>query len=262
MAHEPRSAWQIDLLSLEEWTDHELVSALCGRDPAYAPKLSYEWDADQARAARQCDDAMSAGNLRVVEYTGAVTEDAPYGRYRVRRDDAIRWTTTIPGRFQRFPFTVTDLPSRGTVTIAQPVGVDAADNTPVARGVAARECEVGANSQVAATWSDVSIHFLSDERVQIVKPTMGTMNYAEMGFEDRRTGKPTLAWSTFQELAQANGVLVVDRSQTGYETQQKRVEAIRRTLKNIFGLLDNPLPVIDDTYKAQFQITWAKAADY
>jgi len=47
-----------------------------------------------------------------------------------------------------------------------------------------------------ARWEDVKIEFLSDERVQIWRGNQTeTRNYGEMGFMDRRTGKPNQSWA-------------------------------------------------------------------
>jgi hypothetical protein len=106
-------------------------------------------------------------------------------------------------------------------------------------------------------WGEISIRFLSDERVQVFIPAATqTRNYAEMGFEDRRTGRPNKAWETLRQLAQEGGLLKVDRSPQGYPRQSKRVEEIRRVLRKHFGIPQNPLP-LDKTsghYRPQFDV--------
>ena len=45
------------------------------------------------------------------------------------------------------------------------------------------------------SWRDIEIAFLSDERVEICCGSeRKTYHYNEFGFEDRRDGKPSLAW--------------------------------------------------------------------
>ena len=60
-------------------------------------------------------------------------------------------------------------------------------------------------------WEAIEIRFLSDERVQIFTDgTPGdTMNFAELGFEDRRGtgGKPTQAWQLLKALSHNDGIL-------------------------------------------------------
>lgn len=52
-----------------------------------------------------------------------------------------------------------------------------------------------------AKWENVQVSFLSDERVQIaIFDKTYTQNYAEMGFSDGRTGKPTQAWIFLRAL--------------------------------------------------------------
>src|SRR5579885_275436 len=55
---------------------------------------------------------------------------------------------------------------------------------------------------------DVSIIFLSEERVQVkCGDEYSTMNYAEFGFEDKRNGKPDQAWVLLRAMAENKGVL-------------------------------------------------------
>jgi hypothetical protein len=53
-------------------------------------------------------------------------------------------------------------------------------------------------------WEKINISFLSDERVQVeVGRQVETRNYVEMGFEDKRSGKPNQAWGLLRALAVA-----------------------------------------------------------
>jgi hypothetical protein len=107
-----------------------------------------------------------------------------------------------------------------------------------------------------STWADLGLRFLSDEALQVVLngKIQAKQNYAELGFEDRRTKKPTLAWETLLEIARHDGRLKVDRSQSGYPKQAKRVEEIRRNLRHAFPCAEDPLPLVEDEYRAQFQV--------
>jgi hypothetical protein len=125
-----------------------------------------------------------------------------------------------------------------------------------------KETRAQSKSARVAQWTEVEIRFLSDERVQLTTPSgTETRNYAEMGFEDGRTKKPTKAWDTFQDLGQVHGVLLVDRSPQGYIKQGKRVQEIRRVLRSHFGLADDPLPLREGSYRAQFSVSRAPAFD-
>ncbi len=119
------------------------------------------------------------------------------------------------------------------------------------------------------TWDkDVSIIFLSEERVQVKRgDEYSTLNYAEFGFEDRRNGKPDQAWVLLREMAENKGVLrkperrvpeavlkpARDRDKElhrALEVQarqwaktQKHVETIRKRLREHFRILGgDPIP--------------------
>jgi hypothetical protein len=56
------------------------------------------------------------------------------------------------------------------------------------------------------SWEEIKISFLSDQRIQITGPKWTqTLNYAEFGFNDHRTGKPTSAWKALLILAKNSG---------------------------------------------------------
>lgn len=112
-----------------------------------------------------------------------------------------------------------------------------------------------------ATWDAVEISFLSDERVQIrAKGTpSGTYNYAELGFADRRNGKPNQAWVTLRALAEERGI-IRDAAKTGqaWPKVEKRIQEIRKVLRKHFGIAADPIPFVEGTgYQALFQIGWS-----
>ena len=72
------------------------------------------------------------------------------------------------------------------------------------------------NTAKAATWEEIEILFLSDERVQILNGTnRETRNYAEFGFADGRTSGPNQAWGALRAMAQQRGVLQVVDPRSG-----------------------------------------------
>ena len=90
-----------------------------------------------------------------------------------------------------------------------------------------------------AHWEDVSIEFTSDERVQItvvntVTNKSYTQNYAEMGFTDGRTQKPTQAWIFLVALAKANGGISSPPAGKKWSGVEKRVQKTRRILRAHF----------------------------
>ena len=109
----------------------------------------------------------------------------------------------------------------------------------------------------AATWDTIEISFLSDERVQIrIGTDTKTYNYAELGFEDRRNGKPNQAWVTLRDLAEARGIIsVAARSASPWPKIGKRIQEIRNVLRKHFGISSDPVPYVKGTgYQSRFKI--------
>ncbi len=127
---------------------------------------------------------------------------------------------------------------------------------------------------------DVSIIFLSEERVQVKRgDQFSTMNYAEFGFEDKRNGKPDQAWALLREMAENKGVLpkqdrrvpesvlkpARDRDKELHRAlevrarqwakTQKHVETIRKRLREHFQIPDgDPVPATAAGYQTAFQL--------
>ena len=97
---------------------------------------------------------------------------------------------------------------------------------------------------VKGVWEDIAITFISDERVQVkVGTQVETFNYTEMGFEDRRSGKPNQAWGLLRALAQASGVLPDSACNSkDFLGMGKRIGRMRQTLKTHFQITSDPLP--------------------
>jgi hypothetical protein len=108
------------------------------------------------------------------------------------------------------------------------------------------------------TWSDIQVVFLSDDRVQIYveKKPCETMNYADFGFADLRTGNPNLAWEALRTLAEEGGRITnTNRLGVLWSKFEKRVQEIRAILRQYFGISDDPIPYIEGTgYVTQFRI--------
>lgn len=109
-------------------------------------------------------------------------------------------------------------------------------------------------------WKDVDIRFTSEFQVQITTPDDAlVMNYADLGFEDRRGGggKPNLAWRTFRRLAECGGTLADASTWTATE---KRVQEIRRKLRDRIDIPGDPIPFVPGAgYRAAFKISCAAA---
>jgi len=106
-------------------------------------------------------------------------------------------------------------------------------------------------------WEDIEISFLSDERIQLKAPGLTkTFNYAEFGFEDGRNKKPNGAWITLRALAENRGILKEPfKEHQKWAAIEKRVQEIRKALREQFGITEDPLPYVKGTgYRALFKI--------
>ncbi|HET8579395.1 MAG TPA: hypothetical protein VFL31_00200 [Nitrospiraceae bacterium] len=121
------------------------------------------------------------------------------------------------------------------------------------------------------TWPEVSVIFLSDERVQVKRrDRIETFNYAEFGFADGRNGKPDRAWIVLQEFGKRNGVLPKPQPGRGasdvlkdWDIIGKRIQTIRDRLRKHFGITEgDPITFSGTAYQTAFQIGRAPASDF
>jgi hypothetical protein len=120
----------------------------------------------------------------------------------------------------------------------------------VAKGDGLPDCNV-------ATWCDVEVVFVSDERVQIRNGISSeTRNYEEFGFADGRSGKPNLAWVTLRALAEGGGVFANASNAGGdWAKVEKRIQEIRKIFRKHFGITTDPIPLVEGGgYQASFKI--------
>jgi hypothetical protein len=106
-------------------------------------------------------------------------------------------------------------------------------------------------------WPEIQIAFLSDERVEICHgdSSRKTYNYGELGFEDRRNGKPNRAWVMLREIAGQNGAMPRPPQGKNRAMIQKRIEEIREKLRNHFKIRTDPIPFNGNMYRASFKIS-------
>jgi hypothetical protein len=126
------------------------------------------------------------------------------------------------------------------------------------------------NDPSLPNWARIEVVFTSDHRVQIIrdgKPNE-SLNYADMGFKDDRTGNPILAWNTFCELAKANGVIGRPSAWNGSGSRraltslEKRIQEIRKILKAHFHVSSDPIPLTPSgRYEAAFKVGRAPSYD-
>ncbi|MEO8099811.1 MAG: hypothetical protein ABI811_19085 [Acidobacteriota bacterium] len=114
------------------------------------------------------------------------------------------------------------------------------------------------------TWEHVEITLISDERIRTkVKEEADTLNFAEMGFEDRRNGKPAQNWAVLLVLARTRGK-ISDSTANSKEwlALAKRIERTRKALCKHFRINGDPIPYTKGVgYVSRFKISRAPAAD-
>jgi hypothetical protein len=113
MASDTRPSWQLDLLQQPVWSRHELVCALWGEDPNDGVTPEQRLQADRAITAGIDAGSLIAGRSSASDERHwadlARGEPVDYEYQAFRRDDAIAWA--VATGFERFPFTLADLPS-------------------------------------------------------------------------------------------------------------------------------------------------------
>jgi hypothetical protein len=116
-----------------------------------------------------------------------------------------------------------------------------------------------------STWQELTIRFTSDKRVQFkVSGNWGeSLNYAELDFEDRRTGNPNRAWQTLLKLAESKGTIDVRKDPQVRAKIEKEIQYIRKVLRRRFPLCAgrDPLPCQGGRYQAQFVVTRSPASE-
>lgn len=98
--------------------------------------------------------------------------------------------------------------------------------------------------QKEVDWEDIEITFVSDERVQVrMGGKNSTFNYDEMGFMDRRSGKPNQGWRLLRTLAQVKGVIPNSaRNGKDFIAVGKGMERLRHGLRARFKIASDPVP--------------------
>ncbi len=115
---------------------------------------------------------------------------------------------------------------------------------------------------LCGSWPELTIQFTSDHRVQVTVPGGSYIeNYAEMGFEDRKTKNPNVAWTMLRTIAEGSGRISTPPRGIPWSKVEKRVQEIRRTLRTYFEQrkivvpTGDPLPfVTDQGYVAAFRL--------
>ncbi len=140
------------------------------------------------------------------------------------------------------------------------------DNDAPVRAGSIQQAQVApeSGSRETATWDTIEISFVSEERVQIRDGARSeTLNYAELGFEDTRNGKPNRAWEAFRVLAAERGIIRnVVKTGGKWPGVEKRMQEIRKVLRKHFQISADPIPFVEDTgYQALFKISCRPSFD-
>ncbi|MBN1622397.1 MAG: hypothetical protein JW871_07395 [Endomicrobiales bacterium] len=110
-------------------------------------------------------------------------------------------------------------------------------------------------------WNEVCISFIDEENLKIrVKEMKKKYHYSQIGFKDKRKDLPDFQWETLLGLAKNNGEFSF-KMDTGRENSQKRFQELRKRLKLVMGLKDDPFYSYkkNKSYKAKFNITYKGA---
>ena len=108
-------------------------------------------------------------------------------------------------------------------------------------------------------WSKITITFhggddgLDTDFVKLKAPNMDPQpfRYSQLGFNDSRNDKPDSFWNLLLEFAKSKGEIKIDSDKRG------AIKDLRKLLKNITGLTDNPIYSIGNgTYKTMFTIQY------
>jgi hypothetical protein len=192
---------------------------------------------------------------------------AVMARFHAREARAVRIAAGLPPEPSPARATVQEVPLSKP---PQPVQASTLSAVPEAQTPPARPCpeeeqnrdpkrDSPAPSKLAAatTWENIEISFLSDERVQIrAGKKIETRNYAELFFEDRRSGKPRQAWETLRTLAEQRGLIrQPTRAHQDWAYIEKRIQDIRKIFRDHFGISSDPIPFVEGAgYQARFKI--------
>jgi len=95
-------------------------------------------------------------------------------------------------------------------------------------------------------WEDIRLKLLSDHRLEIrVNNETEQANYRELGLYDARGGNPNQAWKTLVRLAESgNGIQTPGPGEKSWKTTEKRIQSVRKFLRAVFNLPDDPLPFV------------------
>jgi len=112
------------------------------------------------------------------------------------------------------------------------------------------------------SWGDISMRFIDKECLYIKAggKSLGNINFAVLGFENKKNGKPDIVWLTLFILGQLDGEISWEtkgRSEEDASKVKKNISILRRRLKNLFGISGDPFYPYnkEKAYKTKFIIS-------
>ena len=110
------------------------------------------------------------------------------------------------------------------------------------------------------TWEKIVINFISNDEIQIRAGAVSeTYHFSEIGFKDRRKRgagiHPTQLWRRFRAFAAAQGEVPYARGPKEREQQRALMKELRKRLKAIIGLAEDPIPFVHGSFAYKFRFT-------
>ena len=109
-----------------------------------------------------------------------------------------------------------------------------------------------------AIWRDLHICFLDGHRVTLsCKEVSKTVNFSNMGMENKNTREPTLQWQLLEWFATGRGKISWESSGAN-KKNVKRVQRLNDDLELFFGISGRPVTwrEEEDAYCTAFEIYW------
>src|SRR3989344_2376864 len=110
----------------------------------------------------------------------------------------------------------------------------------------------------ANSWENIKIRFTGTHEVVVITPDDGQrpVDYEALGFKNLKTGNYNMAWGFLLLLARHGGQ-VPSRAGGMDDSVRKQKAALSKTLKQVFGLNDDPFypPREEGGYKIRIELT-------
>jgi len=104
------------------------------------------------------------------------------------------------------------------------------------------------------TWQNIIIQFINNDMVNIqVAGHSHQTGYADMGFVDKRTNKPTIQWTLLSILAKGGGELP-NSSNDASDNYKKHKQLLSEKLKDYFNIEPDPFEPYKGGYKTRITL--------